>query len=84
MLEFGLAKLNIRHVRLRISQHSIKMRENVDQNDSEYGHTFYAVQLDKSQKEYMLSMVLGFPGEISHHSILVLEIEGFSQGLLPP
>ena len=27
--------------------------------------TFYAVQLDKSQKEYMLSMVLGFPGDIS-------------------
>ena len=30
----------------------------------------------------MLSMALGFPGDMSHCSVLTLEVPGFSQGLL--
>ena len=32
----------------------------------------------------MLSTALGFPGDMSHCSVLALEDPGFSQGLLPP
>ena len=41
-------------------------------------------QFDSSWKECMLPEVLGFPGDMSHRSVLALEVSGFPQGLLPP
>ena len=32
----------------------------------------------------MLSTALDFPGDMSDHSVLALEVPGFSQGFFPP
>ena len=52
-----------------------EVKEEVSHSDS---------QFDSSRKECMLSTTLGFLGDMSHRSVLALEVPGFPQGLLPP
>ena len=41
-------------------------------------------KFDSLQEECMLSTTLGFPGDMSCHSALALEVPDFSQGSFPP
>ena len=51
---------------------------------SEETSSLLTTSIWQATKKCMLPAALGFPEVMSHRFVLALEIQGFSQGLLPP